>query len=218
MGETPPDARPVQQYCTRCAGVDVDTLLDASHSPLGGIPYTPHHVFNDNEYGHRDGNLYLRYLIRGTQLKRTVRVDRFDDLVWGQKHVGPVKWERKRIDHIEQGPYIHWLTGMRRKDCNTQLSKRAYNDELIGEELMAMLHQIGATSSFLDDGGDIADVVAAAKRLKDPRFSVNSSHSGELDVTLLDRGDDGEFHETGTAKVRQHKGGFNTLVDWKPKP
>ena len=216
-GVTPPDSQPVQQYCDRCGVGHTDTLVNGSQSPLG-VPFgVPAHV-PDYEYGYRDGNLYMRYRVSGAQLKRTTEIRKYEDMAINPEvQLGPAKWERKAIDHVEQGPYVHWLTAMRRKDCNTRLSKLVFDDKFVGAELMAMLYQVGATTSLLNDGGDIAELFAVAEGLEDPRVSVTAIDDGDLNLALSDRSGDGKLREVGTAKIRWHEGGFTTVTDWNTK-
>lgn len=214
-GVTPPAARRIRQHCNRCGGTDVDTLVDLSPTPRP-VPAGPMHHVGVFERGFRDGNLYARYRVHGMELRRTIRIVKYLDLaLHPEVPVGPATWQRRTIDRTEQGPYVHWLTAMRRIDCGTGLSKVVFG-ETLRQDLVVALHGAGVVATLLDDGGGLAEMMSTAQRCESPRFAVDVSDGGRVRVTLVDESADGDRREVGRAKLRHHEPGFVTLRRWKP--
>lgn len=225
QGLEPPAAIPVTQFCDRC-GKHSDSLVHgASMLPIP-VPYSETHVM-PGSYGHRNGTLYMRYRVRGHILRRTVRVqltekakDAGGTVETVEKEMGAAKWERKLIDHIEQGPYVHWRTKMFTKDCKTGVSQSSfgYHESDIVDELVAALREsgYGESVSLLNDGEAIAEVAVAAAELPNPMFSLVAAEVGEgLEVDLVNMGEDGETTVHGRLNISYHKGGFMNVIRWK---
>jgi len=220
QGIEPPARRSVIQYCDRC-GVHVDTLVDGKTLGPIAVPHQNAHV-NPGEYGHRNGNLYMSYRVRGTILRRTVDVEmqlQGVNTIETEKE-GTMKWERKTLDHVEQGPHVHWLTRMDAKDCKYRVGTDSfgYRESDIGRELVAVLREsgLGESLSLLDDGEAITEVAVAAAKLAHPTFLVVPSEEGEdLELDLVSLSEDGEAIVHGRLMIGRHEGDFMTVVSWK---
>lgn len=221
QGLEPPAKRPVIQYCDRCGG-HVDTLVDGKTLGSIAVPHQNEHV-NAGEYGHRNGNLYMRYQVRGTILRRTVDVEMLlgdGGATAEAEKDGTVKWERKTVDHVEQGPYVHWITRMHAKDCKYRVGTDAFGfrESDIGREIVAVLREngLGESLALLDDGEAIAEVAVAAAKLDHPTFSVVPSEVGEeLELDLVSFSEDNEAIVRGRLMIGRHEGDFMTVVSWK---
>lgn len=225
QGVEPPAARPVIQYCNRCEG-HVDTLVEAKTLGALGVPYPRAHV-EAGEYGHRNGNLYLRYQVRGTILRRISQVEielQEGGSIESENDVS-VRWERKTIDRVEQGPHVHWLDNMQAKDCEHRLGGDAfgYRGSDLGHELLAVLREtgLGDASTLLNDGEAIAEISSFAATLANPTFSIVMPESPESDsslqLELVSLSDTGKPRIHGRLTVVRHESGFMTVAEWMPR-
>ncbi len=223
-GITPPAARSVIQYCDKCDG-HTDSLVDGGTLGPIAVPYTKAHV-NNGEYGDRKGNLYMQYSIKGTILRRTCAVTRW----WGSGTEPPIappsaefdnniQWERKTVDHVEQWPFIHWISRMKPKDCKHRMRKHAldFREPSFGEMLAADLGESlpREAFSFLDDGS-LAKVAAITDKTPDAIFSlVKNEEEKPLELELISAGSDGKPLVHARFTLFEHEGGFFTIAELK---